>query len=81
MLSGWLEAAAEPSSLLVVWFHKSNSFIDSPVKSDMCRRLEDSGKVDIDEVKLAETQRAMRRKRERKEDKREIQIIKSRMSR
>lgn len=39
MLSGWLEAAAKPSSLLVVWFHKSNSVIDSPVKRDMCLRL------------------------------------------
>lgn len=47
MLSGWLEATAEPSSLLVVWFHKSNSVIDSPVKSDMCRRLEGPGKVDL----------------------------------
>lgn len=47
MLSGWLEAAAEPSSLLVVLFHKSNSVIDSPVKSDMCRGLEDSVEVDL----------------------------------
>lgn len=47
MLSGWLEAAAESSSLLVVWFHKSNSVIDSPVKSDMCWSLEGVGEVDL----------------------------------
>lgn len=46
MLSGWLEVAAEPSSLQVVWFHKSNSVIDSRVRSDMCWKLGDSGKVD-----------------------------------
>ena len=47
MLSGWLETAAEPTSFLLVRFHKSNSVIDSTVRSDMCRRLESSGKVDL----------------------------------
>lgn len=41
LLSGWLEADKEPW-LLLVWFHKSNSVIDSLVRSDMYWMLEGS---------------------------------------
>lgn len=80
MLSGWLEAAAEPSSLLVVWFHKSNSVIDSPVRSDMCRRLEGSGKVIYRREARRDTSAEMHTEGDGKEERRVVQIIKSWMS-